>query len=117
MNLFFLAVDETLPLPHTMPPLMRETLIVVGAMVLVALGLLFWAAAIRKRRRRHSAPHRPHYGHHSGGKDGGESGHSSSRRHRRRRREHRPRNPTLAETGGLPPRRSDVPPPQAPPQT
>jgi hypothetical protein len=25
------------------------------------------------------------------------------RKHRRRRRAHRPRNPTLAETGGLPP--------------
>jgi hypothetical protein len=31
------------------------------------------------------------------------------RRHRRRR-EHRPRNPTLAETGGLPPVRTGRPP-------
>lgn len=29
---------------------------------------------------------------------------------RRRRREHRPRNPTLAETGGLPPPRPEPPP-------
>jgi len=29
---------------------------------------------------------------------------------RRRRREHRPRNPTLAETGGLPPPRQEPPP-------
>ncbi|MCX8107768.1 MAG: hypothetical protein N3G20_03080, partial [Verrucomicrobiae bacterium] len=38
----------------------------------------------------------------------------SHRRHRRRRRrrEHRPRNPTLAETGGLPPpRQTDQLPP------
>jgi hypothetical protein len=28
-------------------------------------------------------------------------------RYRRRRRDHRPRNPTLAETGGLPPARED----------
>jgi hypothetical protein len=32
------------------------------------------------------------------------------RRRRRRRREHRPRNPTLAETGGLPPIRTEAPP-------
>ncbi len=31
-------------------------------------------------------------------------------RKRRRRREHRPRNPTLAETGGLPPIRTERPP-------
>ncbi len=32
------------------------------------------------------------------------------KRRRIRRREHRPRNPTLAETGGLPPRREENPP-------
>ena len=31
-----------------------------------------------------------------------------------RRRHHRPRNPTLAETGGLPPVRPDGPPPPTP---
>ena len=30
-----------------------------------------------------------------------------AKRHKRRRRRHRPRNPTLAETGGLPPPRND----------
>lgn len=34
---------------------------------------------------------------------------------RRRRREHRRRNPTLAETGGLPPIRSEIQPPPPPP--
>lgn len=54
----------------------------------------------------------------SGAEDGDEEvetsepGESSSRRRkrRRRRREHRPRNPTLAETGGLPPIRTEAPP-------
>lgn len=32
------------------------------------------------------------------------------RKRRHRRREHRPRNPTLAETGGLPPIRTEAPP-------
>lgn len=41
--------------------------------------------------------------------DGSEP-HSRRRRHRK---DHRPRNPTLAETGGLPPRRDDAQPPSA----
>lgn len=39
-----------------------------------------------------------------------ETGHRVRRKRRRRRREHRPRNPTLAETGGLPPIRTEAPP-------
>ena len=41
------------------------------------------------------------------------TGSEDSRRHRRRRRRrtHRPSNPTLAETGGLPPRQSTDPAP------
>jgi hypothetical protein len=39
----------------------------------------------------------------------------SDRRRRRRRREHRPRNPTLAETGGLPPVRNQPPRDGSPP--
>ena len=44
----------------------------------------------------------------------GEEEKSAGTRHRRRRREHRPRNPTLAETGGLPPIRADKPPGDSP---
>jgi len=122
MNYLMLAVEESLPLPKSLPPTMRDALIVIGAILLVAAGLALWASAVRKRHRRRSAPHRPHYSHpssgHSGGEEDGEPRHSSHSRHRRRRRrEHRPRNPTLAETGGLPPIRSDDPskPPQTPP--
>ncbi|MCL4788629.1 MAG: hypothetical protein KJ070_17850 [Verrucomicrobia bacterium] len=112
MNYLILAMEEPLPMPGPMTPAMRETLIVIGAMLLVAIGLLVWAGAIRKRHRRRSAPHRPHYERGSGGDH--ESHHSSGRRRRRRRREHRPRNPTLAETGGLPPIRTE--PSSRPPQ-
>jgi hypothetical protein len=124
MNYLLLAVGEPLPLPGRMGSTMRDGLIVTGAILLVAAGLILWAVAVRKRHRRHSAPHRPHYSHHSGvqsaEEEGDESRHSShSRRRRRRRREHLPRNPTLAETGGLPPKRSEIParPPQNPPPT
>ena len=40
--------------------------------------------------------------------------HHRHRRRRIRRREHRPRNPTLAETGGLPPIRNPETPPPGP---
>ena len=39
--------------------------------------------------------------------DDGASANQRKRKRRRRRREHRPRNPTLAQTGGLPPVRSE----------
>lgn len=124
MNYFFLAVEEPLPLTGPMSSTMRDGLVVTGAILLVAAGLVLWAVAVRKRHRRRSAPHRPHYSHHSdehtADEEGDESRHSShSHRRRRRRREHRPRNPTLAETGGLPPKRQEEPsrPPQYPPQT
>lgn len=39
--------------------------------------------------------------------------HGGGRRRRKRLREHRPRNPTLAEAGGLPPLRDDPPKPSA----
>ena len=41
------------------------------------------------------------------------TGQTQPKRRRRRRQEHRQRNPTLSETGGLPPKRSADPPPSA----
>jgi hypothetical protein len=58
-----------------------EYLIYGGALLLVAGVIFFWALAIRKPRKR-------------------------KRRHRHHGREQR--NPTLAETGGLPPIKSDA---------
>ena len=120
MNFLFLAVEEPLPMPGPVSPAMRDMLIVFGAVLLVALGLLLWASVAYKRRRRRSSLHREHHEQKSSANapaNNAETGQTShSRRRRRRRREHRPRNPTLAETGGLPPIRSD-PPPEAPSQT
>jgi hypothetical protein len=69
-----------------------------AALSLVILALVIWAVFIRKpdneKRPRHhwKTPK-------SAGPDVTDGGHR--RRHRRRRKD-RPRNPTLAETGGLP---------------
>ncbi len=97
----------------------QEILIILGAVAGVTLLALMWVLVFRKkggqRSRRHS-----HHHHHSAresapepkteeeGASEPETG-RKGRRHRRRR-EHRPRNPTLAETGGLPPLRAGRPP-------
>jgi hypothetical protein len=97
-------------------------LIVVGAIGLVTLLALVWAILFRKRGRRRRSHRHSH--HHSSttaesppdGPEGEESS-SSRKEHRKRRRSrhrHRSLNPTLAQTGGLPPVRPDEPPqPQA----
>ncbi len=102
--------------------LATDLLVVLGAGVVLFGVLLLWVAYFRRRRS-----HRHHHRHHrpsapaeatvaddaSAESDAESSGHSRHRR-RRRRREHRGRNPTLAETGGLPPPRANGVLPPAP---
>ena len=82
--------------------------------VLVVLGFILAVAAVltlgiylgfKIKRHRRDERERQIQGLHLSDSDGGD-GHSGRRRVRRRRRDHRPRNPTLAEAGGLPPARS-----------
>lgn len=94
----------------------KEALLVVLASCVVGFIFLVWAAFFYTRRRRRK--HRPHHRHDrtadapttANAKSETESESRHRRRRRRRRRDHRPRNPTLAETGGLPPIRGDGPP-------
>lgn len=91
-----------------------KTALASNAPVLLALlGALFigivWAVFFRKHPRSGQRGVLV-----SGGGDDSDDSSSSRRRRRRKRRDGRPRNPTLAETGGLPPiRTEDVPPPQS----
>ena len=99
---------------------------VIAAALGVGLILLIWAKYLRRsnrKNRRHSRPGivsnslktLPATDTETEAEDDSEeeSGEGSERRRRRRRkRGHRPRNPTLAETGGLPPVR---PPESRPP--
>ena len=94
----------------------RDALLIFGALAVVTLILVIWAAFIRRKKKR---GHSSHHGHNhadertmpSGAVEGESSNSQPKRRKwRRRRRDHRPRNPTLAETGGLPPLRTDEPP-------
>jgi len=91
---------------------LRQTMIILGAISLVALGVLLWAIYIRKPRLA------KHHGRDSERgmlltNDEVKSRHSSrsflgfGKRRKHRKRRARSRNPTLAETGGLPPIRND----------
>jgi hypothetical protein len=93
-----------------MSELRHEVLLVCGAVLAISLIAVLWFVVNNKRRQRHSR----HHGrsHHFGMNPGAKSREPAlamphRRKWRRRRREHRPRNPTLAETGGLPPIRPD----------
>jgi len=112
------------------PAAKREIILFLAAVGILTLSLLFWVVFIRKPSRRHHS-HRHHRRHRheerperSGmsAKDDAdeedpaddaddieEDADGGGSRRRRRRREHRPRNPTLAETGGLPPIRDQPP--------
>ena len=98
-------------------PAMRERLLIFGAIGLVILLVLTWAVFVRKRRRRRRELHHSH--HHSArpaevaeatAQEHDVAPPEKRRRRRRSGRRHRPRNPTLAETGGLPPIRPEGPP-------
>ena len=95
----------------------REGLLVFGAMTLVALLAMGWAMFLRRRRHRR---HKHHHGHWHASQsterpvdsDNADTPSGPEKRRRRRRHSghhHRPRNPTLAETGGLPPIRPEDP--------
>jgi hypothetical protein len=97
------------------------TFVVIAASCLVGLaavlGVMFYYTRRRTQHPHHHHRHRPHHSESddtsSNKTSPGEEPQSASGerlRRRRRRRNHRPRNPTLAETGGLPPVRKDPPP-------
>jgi len=107
--------DPTLAWYRWTNPAFRELVYIVAAIAGITLVLLIWAAFIRRKSRRHHSHH--HHHHHHEPKPAEATGVTSNEeepaqpgRRRRRRRSnhrHRPRNPTLAETGGLPPVRSE----------
>jgi len=118
--LMFLLAAAGGPNPFEPPPLeyqptrifgvtMRDALLIVGAALVLGLVLFLWVYLTRKDRR-----HRSEYGGQAlMGSDGSSHHHRRRRRRRRHQSEDRPedlrRNPTLQETGGLPPPRPDEP--------
>jgi hypothetical protein len=120
---FFLAdelTQDVLASWRVSDPATRERLTIFGAIGAVTLLLLLWAMFLRKKRRQHHTHH--HSRRHTPEADGMAEAprrrqsdppqEKRRRRHSHRRR--RPRNPTLAETGGLPPLRPEDPSEPAP---
>ena len=90
---------------------MRDLLLLLGVVAIIALSLyLFVYITRRKRRRRISRSGPEMWG---ADRQANNNEHHAGRvRIRKKRRKHpdfRPRNPTLGETGGLPPARPDEP--------
>jgi hypothetical protein len=111
------AGEDLLAPWKALSPSAKEHFIILTAVALIAVPVLVWALFLRKsRRRQHVHHHSHHHSHHIIGNaaaDDGDEAATQPRKHRkwrRPRREHRPRNPTLAETGGLPPVRTGGPP-------
>jgi hypothetical protein len=105
-----------------MEPGMKEALAISGSLVLVIFLVLLWVIFLHKPSRRHHHRHRRYPGNRAPEPGQGLAAAATDptavppkhRKWRRRRREHRPRNPTLSETGGLPPFRSEEPPSPTP---
>ena len=105
------AVETPLPVPPIGDGSLsgwREAVYALIAAFVVGGALVFWAVYIRKRPRGLSGSG-SRVLHESSDQDGEHSG----RRRRRKRKDNHPdnfpRNPTLSETGGLPPVRPDDP--------
>jgi hypothetical protein len=106
------------PLSFTALP---YTLTILGVIIGVALlGSLVIVVFRRKGKRRHHRHHRHHHHDRSADSSGGQTAavgkdaavaEGRRRKWRRRKRPHRPLNPTLAQTGGLPPIRDPNTPP------
>jgi ABC-type nickel/cobalt efflux system permease component RcnA len=117
----------------------RDILLILAVVLVLAGVLVIWAKYLRGSGRSHHHHHRRKHRHSSetdtaatadtepevesqaaetAGSDPDEAGnHTQPYQHHRQkihRREHRPRNPTLAETGGLPPVRDEKMPPPVP---
>jgi hypothetical protein len=107
--------EDQLPPMAPLSPGFGDFLIVLGAIALVTLIVLVCFIVFRKKSR-HRHKHHSHTSDHERLETDSHEGKIRVRKsYRHRRREHRPMNPTLAQTGGLPPVRSQPPP--TPPQS
>jgi hypothetical protein len=97
---------------------LKDDLILIGSIVVVAALLFYLTAVFRKSGRRHrDRDHRERSVPATARVSEDPTAANGKIRRRKRRRDHRPRNPTRAETGGLPPRREgdELPPGETPP--
>jgi hypothetical protein len=97
-------LNPTAPVTKTTGLVFKDVLVIVATGLALGLLLLVWARHHVKSKKRHSHNRKvvsrslPSVS----DQEDEDVPHHHSRRRRKRRREHRPRNPTLAETGGMP---------------
>lgn len=97
-------MEQNIPLTGHLDAGWLEIFALLGAILLVVIGLFFWAAFLRKTKtRKRKRKHRGNY-REKLQEGAGEIKEYIEENRRHRRRGHRRPNPTLAETGGLPPR-------------
>jgi hypothetical protein len=92
---------------------LHDLLLILGVAVALGLVLFLWAYLTHKSRRRHHSSQslsKPIYRAEKKSSDPASGERMRIRRKRRRHPDNLPRNPTLGETGGLPPIRPDDPP-------
>ena len=95
----------------------RDMILVVCVTVIIASLLFLWAYFGRRSRRKQYGRYSRAIYKNEPGAAAAEQQHHAHRHRRKRRHNHPgsfPRNPTLAEAGGLPPLRPDEPPPPKP---
>jgi len=106
-------LNPTAPVTKSTGLVFLDVLVILATALALGLVLLLWARYYvrNKKHRRHHHLHE--HGAHSTAPlvpivEEEEPHHNDHRhRRRRRRRDHRPRNPTLGETGGLPPAKTE----------
>jgi FtsZ-interacting cell division protein ZipA len=109
---------DSISVSNQMSPGVMNILIMLGILALVSLIAFFWAFAVRRRKDR-IRKHHHHHHHRKGYREqlqqnvGGLK--ELFQQHRHHHRQHRSPNPTLAQTGGLPPIRETGKPPSPPP--
>ena len=97
------------PAPRTLLGMrVGDMMVLIGIATLLALALLIWAVFIRKPKRESSERV---YNSRQYVEELEDGTIRKRKKRKRQRRDHRGRNPTLAEVGGLPPLKSDSPPP------
>jgi hypothetical protein len=98
-------LNPTAPVTRTTGLVFKDVLMIIATGLALGLLLLLWARHYVKSKKRHHHYDRKAVSHSLpavSDQEDEEAPHHHSRRRRKHRREHRPRNPTLAETGGLP---------------
>lgn len=121
-----LGLEDDVVIDTWMTPETRESLFVVGALVLMVALIMLWVTLFRRSKRRVRHPLHQHLHNTQQHRTAqpvastpskAESEHSSGRRGKRRRHRHQPlpQAPSLADTGGLPPKREEQLPPPPPP--